>query len=704
MTLEEESDSRSAQLHVQAAAHRREAARIDDLARDVERGEGGEAVVRRLLEPLELEGWTLLHGRRRPGKQAADLDHVLVGGGGVVVLDTKAFRGEVAVRGGRLWQGQADVTDNVEGLVSQVEDLDQLLVGHGLAPGCARGALVFVAQRLGPLALGPSTLLDEHTLLRWVRALPQRLEPGEVARLSTALMAALPKNQGARSTTSPVVTAAPAPRTPEQTCLFSVEGLDLDELERACRLPLEKWMTYLHPSQSAAVRRRYTGPSRLRGPAGCGKTVVALHRAAYLATKEPGDVLVVSFVRTLPRALASLYARLSPGTAPRVRFSGVHELALGVLRASGRRTRLQADAAETCFALAWARTGRAVLGTTMPYEYWREEVLQVIKGRGLVSFEDYRQLHRVGRRTPLGVDLRERVWDLYLDYQERLQQRDVHDFQDIVLLALQAVLRGEGPRYRFVVVDEVQDLDLVSLRLVAALVSDERDGLTLVGDGQQAVYAGGYQLKEAGLQLSGRGVVLERNYRNTRQILRAANALVDGDVFDDLDGDAVARARDDAVRDGGAVLVATGQDQGVLDQALDARLRDDERCGLDPAAAAVLCRSRAEAARLRAFLSRQGHRVMDLAEYDGQPDSRLKVGTVKRAKGLEFARVYLPRIDAYLCREQDAEPERVERERRELYVAMTRARDGLWMSQLATSPVVEADEASGDLPGQRQLA
>lgn len=71
-------------------------------------------------------------------------------------------------------------------------------------------------------------------------------------------------------------------------------------------------------------------------------------------------------------------------------------------------------------------------------------------------------------------------------------------------------------------------------------------------------------------------------------------------------------------------------------------------------------------------------------DYDGTPRDAVKVGTAKRAKGLEFDRVYLPRIDSYLTEDGDAEPERVERERRELFVAMTRARNGLWRCRVTS--------------------
>ncbi len=60
--------------------------------------------------------------------------------------------------------------------------------------------------------------------------------------------------------------------------------------------------------------------------------------------------------------------------------------------------------------------------------------------------------------------------------------------------------------------------------------------------------------------------------------------------------------------------------------------------------------------------------------------------------------MYLPRIDSYLCADEDAELERVQRERRELFVAMTRARDGVWMSQLSSFAIATADVLPVEVP------
>src|SRR5690606_36908565 len=79
--------------------------------------------------------------------------------------------------------------------------------------------------------------------------------------------------------------------------------------------PIEDWMIFLHPDQRATVTRHYQGPARVRGAAGTGKTVVGLHRAAWLAkrNRENGvdrPVLFTTFIKSLPPVFESLYARM----------------------------------------------------------------------------------------------------------------------------------------------------------------------------------------------------------------------------------------------------------------------------------------------------------------------------------------------------------------------------------------------------------
>jgi hypothetical protein len=82
-------------------------------------GAVGERVVAEKLSELVPRGWYVLHDVHWPGRPKANLDHVLVGPGGVVVVDAKNWTGEVRVSSGVLWQGRYARTQAVEGALAQ---------------------------------------------------------------------------------------------------------------------------------------------------------------------------------------------------------------------------------------------------------------------------------------------------------------------------------------------------------------------------------------------------------------------------------------------------------------------------------------------------------------------------------------------------------------------------------------------------------
>ena len=354
-------------------------------------------------------------------------------------------------------------------------------------------------------------------------------------------------------------------------------------------------MTWLHPRQARLVAQRWSGPARIRGAAGTGKTVVALHRAKHLAASGK-RVLFTSFVRTLPAVHQQLFARLAPDVPGRVEFVGLHAWARRLLASRG--VRLDLSDGRTCFNLAWSHVGRGSVldDLSVPRDYWREEITSVIKGRGITAYDDYAALTRVGRRTALQPVHREAVWRLFLEYERLRVERGQHDFADLLLLALESVQASPvTPAYDAVIVDEVQDLSCVGLRLLHALVGDAPDGLLLVGDGQQAVYPGGFTLVEAGVSVVGRSRVLDRNYRNGSAIVAAALSVVAQDVYDDLEADPFSGAREvDVERSGGRVIRAVAASASEQAAALVAAIAAECERGARLGDLAVLCPSNAE--------------------------------------------------------------------------------------------------------------
>lgn len=263
-------------------------------------------------------------------------------------------------------------------------------------------------------------------------------------------------------------------------------------------------MTFVHPDQAREARRTHGGPARIRGAAGTGKTVVGLHRAAYLAGTRPGRILYTSFGKTLSVVLRETFGRMAPQHLHRVEFVGIHAFAHKLLRERGYRLRLDTKGVDAAFAEAWS-SASGLKDVPDGQQYWREEIDHVIKGRGITRFEEYVELPRLGRRHRLGTVQRRAVLGLYGAYQQQLDERGLHDFNDVLLHAL-ANVRGEPLEegYSSVIVDEVQHLPCVAVRLLHALVGDRTDGWLLIGDGQQAVYPGGFTLAEVGVDVRGR--------------------------------------------------------------------------------------------------------------------------------------------------------------------------------------------------------
>jgi superfamily I DNA/RNA helicase len=438
-------------------------------------------------------------------------------------------------------------------------------------------------------------------------------------------------------------------------------------------------MVWLHPEQAAAVRRTFDGPARIRGVAGTGKTVVGLHRTAWLESTRPGRFLVTSFVNTLPQALEHAYRRLSPTTADRVDFRTVHKVALDLLAERGRAVRL--DTGHAAFNAAWRRAGSAAEQRGLTKDYVEEEIEYVVRGRGIDTFDGYVAVDRPGRGARLGAEQRRAVWGVATAYEEELAERGVCDFVGALRLARDAAREERCRTWSGVMVDEVQDIPLVALQLLHELAGRDRpDGLLLIGDGQQAIYPGGFRLAEAGIDLRNRAVVLRTNYRNTVEILATAHNVRVEDVFEgDAGGGAV-----EVVRHGDVPMDVTFGSAGEHDDALVWDLRALLDKGAAPRGIAVLCPTNAIVETYVRRLTAEGIPAAAVTKRSGVAmNDTVSVATWHRSKGLEFAHVFIARAERASEGEASDDAERVARDRRTLYVAMTRARNTLWVGRVA---------------------
>ena len=638
------------------------------------------------LSPLTAHGYYILADRQWPGSKNAQLDLVIVGPSGVWIIDSKHWN-DFSVAAGHMYRGQADVTEEVLRLADVANDAEQSFVELGLAPGEVRVALAMHENRGRLGEVGPVEVVGADDIHLHISKRGRRLTASQVEQVLAVAMKHFPAYVGAQREEIVAVVAEPLLEEIVEDIALLTEDEVRDALTEAeLAAPIEDWMTFLHPEQATLVRRNFNGPARIRGAAGTGKTVVGLHRAAYLARVHPlGRVLFTTFVKTLPAVMSTLLARMAPDIADRVEFVSVHALASRLARERGVRLNLQNREANELLKRSWGRLSTAdrqrLTERGGGLEYWKEEVESVIKGRGLTTFEQYADCARPGRLIRLNVDDRRAVWALFQLYDASLREAGIHDFHDLVLLAEAALRKAPHSGYSAVIIDEAQDLSLSMVRMLHALVGDATDAFTLIGDGQQSVYPGGYVLSEAGISLAGRGVVLERNYRNTVEVQAFANHLIAEAQFVDIDEVAAPTQNSTAsgpVRHGDEPSIQTFETRALHDAGMIAEISSSLAIG----DIAILCSTTREADAAVSMLTAAGIPSISLLDYTGLTVDAVKVGTIKRAKGLEFKHVLLPWA---LPSDMRVDDEKAMRSMREKYVAATRARDRLWIGTVQPS-------------------
>ncbi|WP_030515305.1 UvrD-helicase domain-containing protein [Nocardia sp. NRRL WC-3656] len=469
------------------------------------------------------------------------------------------------------------------------------------------------------------------------------------------------------------------PETSPAEGLFDATTLREEERARALKRPFSEWMTFLDPAQLDLVYRNYNGPARFSGPAGTGKTVVALHRMARLSKEGAGRQLFTSFVRTLPTYHESGFRRLAPHAGERVEFTGLHAWTTHFLRSRDIGCRL--GSGDNAFYHAWRNARRHLEPIEPNPSYWKDELHRVIKGQG-IDRDLYLKIDRVGRnRLRLDKTQREIVWThLYLPYQAALQDLATVDFNDVIDLAIDELRAAplDAP-YDLVVVDEVQDFTLMELKLVHQIAGGTSTSpLLLVGDGQQQVYPGGWRLSDAGIPIVGRGAVLRTNYRNRAAVHDYAKRVDATNTVDDLDGAPGFVLRDSEVVLAGGTARAETFSRSRAEEKVVAALADS---GYPHSDIAVITDTNRQAERIRAALRRKKIPSVSLEHHDGTQHDAVKVGTVHRAKGMDFAAVFhlTDAPTAPVDRMRGSERDRAELAARQTMVALTRARDHIWI-------------------------
>ena len=465
---------------------------------------------------------------------------------------------------------------------------------------------------------------------------------------------------------------------------FLVE--DADGLAAALEAPMERWIAFLHPSQRALVERRFNGPAKVSGSAGTGKTVVAMHRARHLA-RQGERVLLASYVTTLCDNIERNLAKLCPAEGCRtlITVSTVHRQALAVVHQVEPRVRPASneDVRELLNSL------RIRYAPAYDKSFVLAEWDNVVRMQGIAAWDEYRRARRTGRGRGLPVRERKVLWRVFGGALSGLDGRSLLDWPGLCRRAADLLAEGRATSpFTAVVVDEVQDLKPPELRFLKALCDGRPGNLMVCGDAGQRIYPGGFSLSALGIEVRGRASVLRINYRTTEQIRRVADRVV-GLTCDDLDGGQEQRTGTRSLLRGPMPRLvghASAEDELAAGVAEIRRWLDG---GLAPEAIGVFARTGKHTNALGEALGVAGIAWSRLSNREASSSGAVRLGTMHRAKGLEFKAVLvlgcsdaeLPSPGALRGVSDPQDREAAEaRERRLLYVAMTRARDELTVS------------------------
>jgi len=470
---------------------------------------------------------------------------------------------------------------------------------------------------------------------------------------------------------------------------------NVEELERALDYPWEKWTIFLHPAQRQWVEKDYNGPARVSGSAGTGKTIVALHRAVFLARNYPdARILLTTFSKLLANSLRAKLRRLisnEPQLGERLEVHSIDAMGRRLyethcVEKGGTPNIISSDKLQQLLIDASAEVGEHKFSQRFLVTEWNE----VVDAWQLDSWESYRDVKRLGRKTRLSEKQRQMLWSIFNRVRLSLVDRGLLTYPALFNQLSTQIAERKHPPFDFAVIDEAQDISVSQLRFLAAIGGQRSNGLFFAGDLGQRIFQTPFSWRSLGVDVRGRSHTLHINYRTSHQIRMQADRLL-GPEVSDVDGNTEDRR--------GTVSVFNGPDPRiqVLDSIEDERnavsqwLSDRHSEGVLPHEMGVFVRSEKELDRAKGAVENASIPFKVLDQNLESTSGYLSVSTMHLAKGLEFRAVVVMACDDEVIPLQgrietvvdDSDLEEVyNTERHLLYVACTRARDYLLVTSV----------------------
>ncbi|WP_277248033.1 UvrD-helicase domain-containing protein [Phascolarctobacterium succinatutens] len=497
------------------------------------------------------------------------------------------------------------------------------------------------------------------------------------------------EEQNASSANEDLAAALDVPTTLKSFVVVDGE----DELRRIMAEPLEKWRVFLHPTQRKIARKEYSGSARVLGGAGTGKTVVAMHRAKHLASKCEGQqrILMTTFTANLAADIRENLRKIC--TLEELRRIEVIHLDAWVnqfLRESGFSAQIGYD---DVIKPLWER---AVLlaNIDMPFEtsFYEEEWNRIVIAQEALTLEKYVKATRNGRGTRLDRKKRMHIWKVFENYQNLMKEKQIRDINTAMYESTKLLQSaGRKPRYASIIIDEGQDFSDNAYRLIRALAGEEHpNDIFIVGDSHQRIYRNHPTLSKCGINVRGRSSILKINYRTTEEIRKQALVLLKGISFDDLDEGFDLGDKCQSLTHGEKPIFVNFVKANYEFDFLVREVKKLKVNGVSLTDICVVAGTKKLVDDYIALFTKAGIRSYAIKrnKVDDRSFDGLRVATMHRVKGLEFKYVFIAAVNNRIIplssaiNKSDAvsEEESITSEKCLLYVAMTRAQKGVYIT------------------------
>ena len=466
-----------------------------------------------------------------------------------------------------------------------------------------------------------------------------------------------------------------------------------EELKRIMAEPLEKWRIFLHPTQRRIVNRDYSGPARVLGGAGTGKTVVAMHRAKRLAGEldQGKKVLFTTFTRNLADDIKENLRKIASVDQMRqIEVVNLDSLVSSFLREQGYEYKV-------CFSDELDKVwddAIAAAGGTLDYtkNFYIDEWVKVVQAQEAYSKEKYIKASRIGRGLRLDRIKRTKVWGVFEEYMRICDERKLRD-SEYAMYECRIILEKQytSGRYENIIVDEGQDLSPSAYRLIRSLAGEpHKNDIFIVGDAHQRIYRNKAILSKCGINVRGRARKLRINYRTTEEIRKYAFGLLKGISFDDLD-----EAYDDgdncqSLTHGEVPQIKRFNTPEEELEFLVNEIRTLEAAGVPQRDICIVARTHKMIDAYKDGLRANGIVSFEITtnKVDDRSRNEVRIATMHRVKGLEFSYIFAAGVNNKALPNavrsdfsDDVSLEEFETEEKcLLYVALTRARVGAYIT------------------------